>query len=340
MPNSFKPLKYDSINVGKHIKSSKKRHSWKFELDSKEHQIDLFVSRISGKRTMIVDGSKKIETRKAGLDYDTTYPTKIGVHPVILHEFDGGKFDLTVGSSSFEAIYKYCLKIGKRSFIDNLDSENEVAYVSNYEKYFENSPPKNLQTRASTGVPSANQPRFSMDNTYEKQLGTADPFKPRSVSMLGPQVKIQTETKSQPLTQIDLLAPTVPDLSTIPSDLFAALESTNPSGYSNSGNPFEIEEKFEFSQAEPLKEQKNNTFNLFDLDNLHLGDGYSPAVAKKLEEANKPISYVPTSVPNMPLNQMQTNNPQSYYMNQPQMMNPMMMAYGQYMTNMINPWAK
>jgi len=174
-----------------------------------------------------------------------------------------------------------------------------------------------------------------------------------------------TQSKDRPvLTQkrpepVDLLAPPAPDYNSIPNDLFAPLMSSLPRSISLSVNPFETEEKIPEPKYEPVQTTTNNAqSDLFNIDMLYLGDGYSPIVAKRAEEAAKPKMYVPNTVPNMPINQIQTERmsipqyqmqgPMNYMqgpmnsmqgqMNQMQgQMNPMMMAY---MTNMMNPWGR
>ncbi|CAG9319931.1 unnamed protein product [Blepharisma stoltei] len=101
MSKNFKPLLHDSYNVGKHIKSSKKRFTWKFELDGQEHVVDLYVSKISGKRKVLVDGDIKIQAKKSAI-YGS-YPLKIGRHNLLINEQIDSVFDLQVDNCSFEA---------------------------------------------------------------------------------------------------------------------------------------------------------------------------------------------------------------------------------------------
>jgi len=186
--------------------------------------------------------------------------------------------------------------------------------------------------------------------------------------------KPQAKVEPPPPKPLDLFdAP--PVQSSLPDDLFTKpLQSSanqNPLGnpYSMSSNPFESdpsteESPFGFQQSSPQEqsspqpliqsqpEQKPDFDHFIDLDNLHLGDGYSPAVARKIQEANKPITINNPNVPNVPLNQLLTNRPQQTpAMNTMAGMNPMnpinpmnnpmaaMMAYNQFMTGMMmNPY--
>lgn len=103
MSNSFKPLLFDSLNVGKRVKSSKKRFTWKFELDEHEHTIDFYVSKLSGKRKLLLDGDIKLEARRTA-SYGS-YPLRIGRHSLLIYEVDDNIFELRVDNVSFESTY-------------------------------------------------------------------------------------------------------------------------------------------------------------------------------------------------------------------------------------------
>jgi hypothetical protein len=75
MSARFKPIHFDEANVGRRIKSTKKKLCWRFELDGKEHVIDFYISRLSGKRTILLNGDIKHKTKHAGIG--VTYPIKL-----------------------------------------------------------------------------------------------------------------------------------------------------------------------------------------------------------------------------------------------------------------------
>ncbi|CAG9327755.1 unnamed protein product [Blepharisma stoltei] len=329
MSSSFKPVSFQSINIGKHIKSSKKRYEWIFELDSNVHTIDLFVSRISGKRTIIVDNAKKVDFRENSSDPEASGNIKISHYMLRIHETSGLNFDLTCGKASFSALLSKQNESNssqQKSVWENRKDTKENV-VPNVEKPNKEAITKPLIVKRASLNPQE-QPKPQYPARYSVDAG-----KPKSVA---------AEQKPK---EIDLLAPPEPDLSKIPDDLFANIE-VQPRSYSCSANPFESGNNFDWKGENPSKNVKNaapvhqpeqGTFDLFDLDSLHLGDGYSPAVAKKIEEANKPICYLPSNIPNMPLNQLQTNRPQPQNPFGAQMINPMMMAYNPYYMNM-NQW--
>lgn len=51
------PLQFEQDNIGKRIKSSKKKYTWHFAVDADVHYVELFVSSLSGKRKLLLDGN-------------------------------------------------------------------------------------------------------------------------------------------------------------------------------------------------------------------------------------------------------------------------------------------
>jgi hypothetical protein len=96
----FKPLKVLRQNVGRRIKSTKIRYTWHFELEKRTFFIDLYVSRLSGKRKILVNGDVFAEEKlkSSGL---SVYILKIGSHIIELLETDDNIFDLRADKISF-----------------------------------------------------------------------------------------------------------------------------------------------------------------------------------------------------------------------------------------------
>ena len=99
----------------------------------------------------------------------------------------------------------------------------------------------------------------------------------------------------------------MPNLNTLPLDLFSTPLSVSSENQKNF-NPFEeASPNTETSKSinQPVinieEDKKSDFFDLVDLDGLHLGDNYSPAFAKKIEEANKPIKINNSNIPNVPM---------------------------------------
>lgn len=326
MSKSFKPISFEKLRVGKLIKSSKKRFCWVFQLDGEQFTIDLFSSRISGKRTILVNGNKLVSTKTSGLG--TTYQVNIPKHRVIIYELGDTNFELRVDNVLFKVPSGFSgLEVPVDQRARNLSSGNMRVQKDNFgfpePKEEEN--PKKFRPVSPKPINSPEKFRISVEKPKET------PEKPKQVNVL------------------DLFDMPLPASNELPVDLFAA-----PLGASTEFNPFEEKkeekpEKVEKFEVIVTKNEgrRDDFFNLVDLDGLHLGDNYSPAFAKKIEEANKPVSINNPNVKNVPLNNliaqkepanvgpgMQTmHNMQG--MN-PMLMNPMMM--NPFMTGMMmNP---
>lgn len=107
----FKALAFNKYKVGKVIKASKVRHSWRFELEDAEHTIDLYVSRMSRKRKVIADGSITLEFK--GKSMGASFPVKIGRHNLSIFQVSAGNFDLRYNNRSFQSLL---LNTGRQSF--------------------------------------------------------------------------------------------------------------------------------------------------------------------------------------------------------------------------------
>jgi hypothetical protein len=112
----FTPIQMKKSNVGKIIKSTKKKFSWEFLIEQEKHQIDLFVSRLSKKRSVYLNGyivSKHMKDSQ----YFGNYPVKIGKYTIVVYETDENEFDLRIGELYFSQVLgnpKHGLK-GSRS---------------------------------------------------------------------------------------------------------------------------------------------------------------------------------------------------------------------------------
>ena len=106
--HDFTALSYDTIKVGRHIKASKIRHSWRFEIASQEHTVDFYVSRLSRKKKLIVDGLIQLETKGSGSGVQI--PVKIGSHMLSINEVGKGTYDIRFNNRSFQSYMA-----GKRS---------------------------------------------------------------------------------------------------------------------------------------------------------------------------------------------------------------------------------
>lgn len=97
MSLDLKNLSHVERDVGQHIKSSKKHFIWEFLLDGKSHKIELYDSRISGKKKLLKDGQvwKEVEEDVA---FSKTF--EIGKHSCTIIQH-GEKYELRIDNQSF-----------------------------------------------------------------------------------------------------------------------------------------------------------------------------------------------------------------------------------------------
>lgn len=105
MSKHVKFISFDKLSVGKHVKSTKKRFTWKFELNNREHQVDLYCSRISGKRKVLLDGDIRYESCALG-GIGVTYPFRFERSIIMVVQIGECDFDLRIDNFSLEVLAK------------------------------------------------------------------------------------------------------------------------------------------------------------------------------------------------------------------------------------------
>jgi len=58
---SFTPQYFEIREVGKRIKSTKQQYIWRFQIDGKDVTVELFNSKMSNKKKVMVNGQLKAE---------------------------------------------------------------------------------------------------------------------------------------------------------------------------------------------------------------------------------------------------------------------------------------
>ena len=97
MSLDIKNLSHVEQDVGKTIKSTKKHFIWEFLLDGKPHKIELYDSRLSGKKKLIKDGQVWKEVQE---DIAFSKSFEIGKHSCTIIQH-GDKYELRVDNQSF-----------------------------------------------------------------------------------------------------------------------------------------------------------------------------------------------------------------------------------------------
>ena len=95
-------LCYSVENVGKRIKSSKKRHFWRFLVGQQEHTIEMYVGLFSKKRKVLLDRFIVLESALSG--QGTAYPIELKGFRCLIHEIKKREFDLRIDNRSFQSL--------------------------------------------------------------------------------------------------------------------------------------------------------------------------------------------------------------------------------------------
>ena len=98
-PKGVRALFSEVNKVGKRIKASKKKLTWKFSVDSREHTIDMYVSSLSSKRKVLLDGDL-VYSGKAQNGVYFHYPMKVDRVMVAIEQMEDA-WDLKIGGVSF-----------------------------------------------------------------------------------------------------------------------------------------------------------------------------------------------------------------------------------------------
>ena len=93
-------IHFDKTSVGKRIKSSKKRFTWKLEIDKKNHEISLFISKFSGKKTLKIDDQVRFTAKKI-----STVPVSITDSITVSIQQSGKNFNIFINSIPFHKLF-------------------------------------------------------------------------------------------------------------------------------------------------------------------------------------------------------------------------------------------
>ena len=101
LPEDFRALSHRMDKVGRHIKASKCKYQWRFQLEGQDHSVDFYVSRFSRKKKLILDGNIVSEIKGGGPG--TSYPFLIGQHSFFVYQLTRSSFDLRFEHHSFQS---------------------------------------------------------------------------------------------------------------------------------------------------------------------------------------------------------------------------------------------
>lgn len=95
-------LSHESKDVGKTIKSTKKYYVWEFFLNAKCYKVELFHSKISGKKKLVLNSKLLNLAKKYSNDF--TYSFKIDKHYFNVDQMGSDNFELRIDNKSFTKI--------------------------------------------------------------------------------------------------------------------------------------------------------------------------------------------------------------------------------------------
>jgi hypothetical protein len=95
-------LKFESMEVGRLIKSSKCIYTWEMTLDDSKRKIELIHSRITGKRRIFLDGKTIQEAQK--YTYEFTHTFTVGNHYLNLIQIAPDLYELKIDNITFTTL--------------------------------------------------------------------------------------------------------------------------------------------------------------------------------------------------------------------------------------------
>jgi hypothetical protein len=103
MSKGLKALYFEEQNIGARVKSSKKKYTWRFSIETREFTLDLYVSRMSGKVKVLLDGEIKYQGKRAK-NTTFSYPFRLGRHQCMIMQI-GENYDLRLDNLAFQQLY-------------------------------------------------------------------------------------------------------------------------------------------------------------------------------------------------------------------------------------------
>ena len=98
--SEIKAINFTENKVGKRIKASKKKYSWRLLINNREYSLDLFVSKLSGKLKVVVNNDI-VHTGKRTKSVAFQYSSDFSGHQIHLIQ-QGKQFDLRIDSVAFD----------------------------------------------------------------------------------------------------------------------------------------------------------------------------------------------------------------------------------------------
>ena len=101
---SFKNLFHERREVGKTIKSTKIYYVWEMQINDSNHKIELFHSKVSGKKKLCLNAQVLNEDKSYSANF--TYSFKLEKHYCNVVQIDADNFELRIDNKQFSLLAK------------------------------------------------------------------------------------------------------------------------------------------------------------------------------------------------------------------------------------------
>ncbi|OMJ83463.1 hypothetical protein SteCoe_15632 [Stentor coeruleus] len=295
MSKTFKPASFEKLSVGKIMKSSKKRFCWKFELDGMHFTVVLFSSRISGKRSVILEGKKVLSTKTSGMG--SVYKIPFSNHKVVIYEIGDTQFDLRVDNISFADNFNaFTIDTRNQADIQNLSKSTKIQVhqssksysIQNTKSVIKNKSEKESPVLNPINTPKANDRSISQVNVldiFDISQGDQIPKKNNSNILLdifdisqGDQIPKKNNSNNSNILFDFFSTPLTPEVK-------------------KNINPFD--EPLDKSDKDKGQWFDNDLMSFVEVDSGNMKDGYKKGANEKVNQKNEGINILQSPVNNL-----------------------------------------
>lgn len=120
----IKNMFFDRREVGRTVKSSKIYYVWEFVTNKRVCKVELFHSKVSGKKKLVLDGKVIMEDESFSADF--SYSFKVEKLRCKLVQHSSKKFELTINSKLYNSLMEDEKNQGYDQENDELEKQMEM----------------------------------------------------------------------------------------------------------------------------------------------------------------------------------------------------------------------